>query len=124
MTQHHHIRVVMFDLGNVLVDLGEVTQMHAMLNTQGEESQVWLQWLRSPAVKAFDTGQIDFDTFARQLLAEVKSNTDKEAFKRAFQAWPKGLFAGALDLVKQVKPELHKAILSNTNAAHWPKIDG
>ncbi|BFM49052.1 HAD family phosphatase [Marinomonas sp. THO17] len=122
MTQQHHIRVVMFDLGNVLVDLGEVSQMHAMLNTQGEESQVWLQWLGSPAVKAFDTGKIDFDTFASRLLAEVNSNADKESFKQAFQTWPRGLFAGALDLVKQVKPEYHKAILSNTNAAHWPRL--
>ena len=37
------ISVVMFDLGGVLVDLGNVSQMHEMLNTEGEESEVWLK---------------------------------------------------------------------------------
>lgn len=122
MTQDHNIRVVLFDLGNVLVDLGDISEMHAMLNTQGEESEVWLQWLKSPTVAAFDSGKITFDQFADRLLKEVGSNIDKEAFKTSFKAWPRGLFAGALELVELVKPEYHRAILSNTNAAHWPRL--
>ncbi|MBD5770036.1 HAD family hydrolase [Marinomonas colpomeniae] len=122
MKQNHSIRVVLFDLGNVLVNLGDVSEIHSMLNTQGEESEVWLKWLKSPAVAAFDSGKISFDSFAEKLLQEVASNTDKETFKASFEAWPKGLFSGALDLVDSVKPEYHRAILSNTNAAHWPKL--
>jgi len=124
MKQDHNIRVVMFDLGNVLVDLGDVGEMHAMLNTQGEESEVWRQWLQSPAVAAFDSGRISFDAFADALLEEVASNTDKHTFMQAFEAWPRGLYAGALALVDEVKPEYHRAILSNTNAAHWPRLMG
>lgn len=116
------ISVVMFDLGNVLVDLGGVHKMHEMLNTQGEESEVWLKWLKSPAVKAFDTGSITFDEFAERLPKEVGSDVDKETFKNAFEAWPKGLFSGALKLVQSVNPRYHRAILSNTNAAHWPRL--
>lgn len=122
MKQNHDIRVVLFDLGNVLVDLGDISEMHAMLNTQGEESDVWLKWLRSPTVAAFDAGKITFDQFADRLLKEVNSNIDREAFKASFRAWPRGLFAGALELVESVKPEYHRAILSNTNAAHWPRL--
>ncbi len=122
MKQNHDIRVVLFDLGNVLVDLGDISEMHAMLNTQGEESDVWLKWLRSPTVAAFDSGKITFDQFADRLLKEVNSNIDREAFKASFKAWPRGLFAGALELVESVKPEYHRAILSNTNAAHWPRL--
>lgn len=122
MKQDHNIRVVLFDLGNVLVDLGDVSEMHAMLNTQGEESDVWLKWLRSPTVAAFDSGKITFDQFADGLLKEVGSSIDKEVFKASFKAWPRGLFAGALELVESVSPEYHRAILSNTNAAHWPRL--
>jgi putative hydrolase of the HAD superfamily len=122
MKQNHSIRVVLFDLGNVLVNLGDVSEIHSMLNTQGEESEVWLKWLKSPTVAAFDSGKISFDSFAEKLLQEVGSKTDKEIFKASFEAWPKGLFLGALDLVDSVKPEYHRAILSNTNAAHWPKL--
>jgi putative hydrolase of the HAD superfamily len=122
MTQDYNIRVVLFDLGNVLVDLGDISEMHAMLNTQGEESEVWLRWLKSPTVAAFDSGKITFDQFADSLLKEVGSSIDKETFKTSFKAWPRGLFAGALELVESVKPEYHRAILSNTNAAHWPRL--
>lgn len=124
MNNKQNIRVVLFDLGNVLVDLGDVSEMHSMLNTQGEESDVWLKWLQSPTVAAFDAGKMSFDAFAEGLLAEVGSSTDKEAFKETFRAWPRGLFDGALDLVSSIKPEFHRAILSNTNAAHWPRLMG
>ncbi|PYF84194.1 MULTISPECIES: HAD family phosphatase [Marinomonas] len=122
MKQKSTIRVVLFDLGNVLVDLGDVSEMHRMLNTEGEESDVWLKWLSSPSVAAFDSGKISFDKFAQDLLAEVGSTIDKDVFKASFKAWPKGLFAGALELVDAVKPEYHRAVLSNTNAAHWPRL--
>ena len=124
MKQESTIRVVLFDLGNVLVDLGDVSEMHRMLNTDGEESDVWLKWLSSPSVAAFDSGKISFDKFAKDLLAEVGSNIDQDIFKDSFKAWPKGLFAGALELVSAVKPEYHRAVLSNTNAAHWPRLMG
>ncbi|MEL0637131.1 HAD-IA family hydrolase [Marinomonas sp. TI.3.20] len=120
--ENTEISVVMFDLGNVLVDLGDVDKMHEMLNTEGEESDVWLKWLRSPSVAAFDSGKITFDQFAMRLPQEVGSNVDKEAFKKAFKTWPKGLFTGALELVQSVKPNYHRAILSNTNAAHWSRL--
>lgn len=122
MKKNHSIRVVLFDLGNVLVDLGDVSEMHSMLNTKGSESEVWLKWLKSPTVAAFDSGKITFDDFSEQLLKEAGSETDKEEFKDTFKMWPKGLFSGALSLVDSVKPEYHRAILSNTNAAHWPRL--
>lgn len=124
MNADKQISVVLFDLGNVLVDLGGIEAMHAMLNTQGEEAEVWLKWLNSPAVAAFDTGRICFDEFAQRLPEEVASQSDKETFKDAFKFWPRGLFDGALELVDAIKPEYHRAILSNTNAAHWPRIMG
>lgn len=124
MEQNHSICVVLFDLGNVLVDLGDVSDIRSMLNTLGEESDVWLKWLQSPTVAAFDSGKISFDDFAVGLLEEVGSDVHKEVFKATFKAWPKGLFAGALSLVNSVKPEYHRAILSNTNAVHWPRLMG
>ncbi|NVK74783.1 MAG: HAD family phosphatase [Oceanospirillaceae bacterium] len=122
MEAEHDVRVVLFDLGNVLVDLGDISELQAMLNTQGEESEVWLKWLHSPAAAAFDSGKIAFDEFVDSLLKEVDATVDKETFKTTFTAWPQGLYAGALELVESVKPEFHRAILSNTNAVHWPRL--
>lgn len=120
--KNQDVSVVMFDLGNVLVDLGGIEKMHAMLNTQGDIAEIWLKWLKSPAVAAFDSGKISFDEFAERLPQEVGTDIGKDAFKAAFKAWPKKLFDGALELVDSVKPEYHRAILSNTNAAHWPRL--
>ncbi|SBS31258.1 Alpha-D-glucose-1-phosphate phosphatase YihX [Marinomonas spartinae] len=122
LVKNQDINVVMFDLGNVLVDLGSIEQMYTMLNTQGDITEVWLKWLKSPAVAAFDSGEISFDEFAERLPTEVGTEMDKEAFKACFKAWPKQLFDGALALVDSVKPHYHRAILSNTNAAHWPRL--
>ncbi|MCB5161304.1 HAD family hydrolase [Marinomonas algarum] len=122
MQEKLKVRVVLFDLGNVLVNLGEVAEISGMLNTEGEESDVWLQWLSSPAVAAFDSGKITFEQFAKALLQEVGSQTPIDVFKAHFKKWPRGLFDGALALVESVKPEYHRAILSNTNAAHWPRL--
>lgn len=122
LAKNQDINVVMFDLGNVLVDLGSIEQMYSMLNTQGDITEVWLKWLRSPAVAAFDSGRISFDEFAERLPKEVGTQMDKETFKVRFKAWPKQLFDGALALVDSVKPQYHRAILSNTNAAHWPRL--
>lgn len=120
------IQVVLFDLGNVLVDLGDTKHLNQMLMSHDTEKEAWLKWLASPSVKAFDTGKITLVEFAVHLLeessGEVPSNKDVEEFCHSFKYWPKGLFEGALELVDSVKPHIHRGILSNTNAAHWPRL--
>ena len=120
MNHSEAIKVILFDLGNVLVDLGDRSELNSMLNASGDEAGIWLKWLQSPLVKRFDSGEISFDIFATGMIAEVPSLGSREDFKRRFSRWPKGLFDGALSLVSRVKPKYHKAILSNTNEAHWP----
>src|SRR5690606_21189528 len=36
--------------------------------------------------------------------------------------WPKGLFPGALELVRSIPKEYARATLSNTNEVHWPRF--
>ncbi|MFT2109650.1 HAD family hydrolase [Marinomonas sp. 2405UD68-3] len=116
------IKVVLFDLGNVLVDLGDKAELNEMLGTSNSEADVWVKWLNSPIVKRFDSGMVSFDTFANQMTQDVPTLGEVDVFKTRFSNWPKGLFDGALDLVREVKPQCHKAVLSNTNSAHWPRL--
>lgn len=120
------IQVVLFDLGNVLVNLGDTDTLNLMLSSHDNEKDAWLKWLASPSVKAFDTGQISLTDFAGSLIEEVsgtKARTEQvTAFSHEFTYWPQGLFDGALALVDSVKPHIHRGILSNTNAAHWPRL--
>ena len=122
------IQVLLFDLGNVLVDLGATSRLNQMLGSHDDETQAWLKWLASPSVKAFDTGKVSLQDFAAALMAESSgmkpSDQQVAQFSQAFTDWPKGLFEGALALVDSVKPHIHRGILSNTNAAHWPRLMG
>jgi glucose-1-phosphatase len=116
------IKVVLFDLGNVLVDLGDRSELNTMLNASGNEAEIWLKWLHSPLVKRFDSGLISFEEFAENMVEDVPSLGSVDEFKTRFSNWPKGLYCGALNLVKSVKPQYHRAILSNTNEAHWSRL--
>ena len=120
------IQVVLFDLGNVLVDLGSTEKLNKMLASHDSEKEAWLKWLAAPSVKLFDTGQISLAEFAARLIEEVsgsKASTEQVTlFCDEFTRWPKGLYEDALALVKSVKPHIHKGVLSNTNAAHWPRL--
>lgn len=117
------IQVVLFDLGNVLVNLGtqedfaKVFQMEA-----GSESELWEMWLKSPSVKAFDSGQIPLPVFVERLLSETNRDVDPNSFTENFINWPKGLFEGVIELVQSIPPHFHRAVLSNTNDAHWGRL--
>ncbi len=117
------IDVVLFDLGNVLVDLGGSERFGSIFQVNAkDESVMWEKWLHSPAVKAFDRGLISLEQFAEGLLTEMQSDRSSEEFIQAFIDWPVGLFDGAKALLDQIPPSYHKAVLSNTNDAHWGRI--
>lgn len=117
------IEVVLFDLGNVLVDLGTLDDFAKVFQVEaGSESELWDMWLKSPSVKAFDSGQISLPVFVERLLKETRSNVDPHYFTESFINWPKGLFQGAIELVRSIPSHYHRAVLSNTNDAHWGRL--
>jgi FMN phosphatase YigB (HAD superfamily) len=118
------IRVVLFDLGGVLVELGGVQTMLEWLGNRVSPEELWKMWLRSPAVRAFETGITDAGSFADDLIAEMGLPVAREKLLEAFTLWPRGLFPGALELVKQIPSRYLRATLSNSNAVHWPRLMG
>ena len=117
------IKVILFDLGNVLVDLGTQKDFAKVFQVEaGSESQLWQMWLKSSTVKAFDSGQIPLPKFVEQLLHETGNKVNPKDFTDSFINWPKGLFDGAIDLLDSIPPHFHRAVLSNTNDAHWARL--
>jgi putative hydrolase of the HAD superfamily len=78
--------------------------------------------LSSPAVRAFERGQIGVEEFADRLIDEFVLPVKQQEFINAFDSWPRGLFPGAADLIKRVDRRCVRATLSNTNALHWPRF--
>src|SRR5512132_1938643 len=92
MATHDRIRVVLFDLGGVFIDLSGVPTMIGWLSNRVSPEELWRMWLTSPAVRAFETGRTTPEAFADELIAEMKLPVTKEQFLEAFTCWPRGLF--------------------------------
>lgn len=116
------IRVVLFDVGGVLVELGGVRPMLEWLGYRMPTEDLWRTWLHSPSVRAFETGKIAGDEFARQLIDELQIRVDASAFLESFAGWPSDTFPGALELIDQIPRRYVRAVLSNSNAVHWPRV--
>jgi len=116
------IRIVLFDVGGVLV---EVTGIDVILEWVGHRltaEEVWRYWFRSPAVRAFETGRMEPEQFAAQLLSELDLDLRADAFLEAFVSWPARLYPGAMELLSRIPPSYTRALLSNSNALHWPRV--
>ncbi len=116
------IRVVLFDVGGVLVELGGVEAMLQWLGHRLTAEQLWQRWLRSPSVRAFETGRSDAMQFAIGLLEELQLTLDPQHFLNSFIGWPSGLYPGALELANRIPPQYRRALLSNSNSLHWPRV--
>ncbi len=116
------ISAVVFDLGGVLVDLGDVQQLIGLFGQPLPEAEARARWSSSPAVHAHESGAIDANQFAEAFVNEQSVPLSPAAFLERFVAWPKGAFAGAADLVDAVAQQLPTYLLSNTSAIHWQRI--
>jgi HAD superfamily hydrolase (TIGR01509 family) len=111
-------QVVLFDLGGVLVQLGGVDHFGQLVGLDDPE-EVWRRWLTSPAVRRFERGHCTGPEFAEEMVEENALALSAEEFLEVFRNWPKGLLAGAHDMVIGLSESVQVACLSNTNTLHW-----
>jgi HAD superfamily hydrolase (TIGR01509 family) len=112
----------MFDLGGVLVESTGAAGLAAMLPAPLDPGELWRKWLGSPSVRAFERGLIPPEAFAAAFIEEWQLALEPAAFLDAFAGWPRGLFAGAEALLRELKGRHRLACLSNTNALHWQRL--
>jgi len=121
-TSSDPIRVVLFDLGGVLVELSGVAALLAWMNNRLSAEELFMMWLRSPAVRSFERGQASPKVFAEQLIKEMGLPVEGQQFLTEFTGWAKDLFPGARELVRRVPRSYVRASLCNTNMLHWPRL--
>ncbi len=115
-------KVVMFDLGGVLVENAGAAGLAAMLPAPLEPGELWRKWLGSPAVRAFERGRTAPEEFAAEFIDEWQLALEPAAFLEAFAGWPRGLYEGADALLRELKGRHRLACLSNTNVLHWQRL--
>ena len=116
------IKVILFDLGGVLVKLTGVPTMLEWTPGDLTEPELWEIWLRSEAVRSFESGRIEPQQFAERVIKEFALSVTAEKFITAFGTWTDGLYDGVDELLLRLRPSYRLATLSNTNVIHWPKL--
>ena len=116
------IEVILFDLGGVLVRLTGVPTMLEWTPGDLTEKELWEKWLRSKAVRLFESGRIEPETFAKTVITEFGLDVSPSVFITAFETWANGLFDGVEDLLNRLRQNYRLATMSNTNTIHWPKL--
>jgi putative hydrolase of the HAD superfamily len=114
------VRVVVFDLGGVLLRLRDpLTNFDLEL----DEAEFQERWLRSPAVREFERGACDAETFGRTIVREFGLSMSWRSFLERFDAWPEQIYPETTLLLDAVPAGVGRVLLSNTNAAHWNRRD-
>lgn len=116
------IDAILFDLGGVLIELAGVEQMLAWCPAVGDTAELWRRWLRSAAVRRYETGGASREEFAAEIIGEFALPVDAEAFLRVFERWPRALYPGATALLAELAPRFRLASVSNTNELHWARF--
>jgi putative hydrolase of the HAD superfamily len=114
------VDVVLFDLGGVLVELGEGPIPAKWLPNNDRFNLT--DWSSSETAISFEKGLICAQTFAETFKSDLNIEASPENILRHFTAWPIGLFPGARELLENLKNKYRLAVLSNTNELHWPRI--
>jgi HAD superfamily hydrolase (TIGR01509 family) len=116
------IRVLLFDMGGVLVELHGVEVMLEWLDNTLTADELWRKWLMSEPVRRFETGRIGADEFAAGVASEFGLKVPSQQFLDAFIGWPTAPYPGALAMLARIPRSYRRAVLSNSNALHWPRV--
>ncbi|MBV1916426.1 MAG: HAD family phosphatase [Pseudomonadales bacterium] len=114
------VEVILFDLGGVLVELGEEPIPSEWLPNKDRFNLS--DWFSSETAISFEKGLICAQTFAETFRTDLKIEASSENILKHFTEWPIGLFPGVQELLETLGSKYKLAVLSNTNELHWPRI--
>lgn len=114
---------LLFDLGGVVIELDGLPVWMEWTG-ESDEGVVWERWLRSPAVRRFESGRATPAEFGDEIVTEFGLEITAADFLARFAAWPRGPYPGVLELIGSLRDRFRVACLSNCNALHWPRFLG
>ena len=112
---------LVFDLGGVIIELRGPPILNEWTGADDTPEAVWEKWLTSNAPRAFESGQIDKDTFASMIVEELSLKISDNDFLNYFTSVPVGPFTGARELLNSLKARYTTALFSNSNVIHWER---
>lgn len=119
-SSNNSTKVLLFDLGGVLVELGDNPLPKHWLAV--DQVFTLAEWFKSECAHQFEKGEISASDFAQQLQDQLSLSASLEEICREFKQWPRGMYAGAPELLSSLRQQHTLAVLTNTNELHWPRI--
>lgn len=113
-------RVLLFDLGGVLVDWRGLRELQRISGL--EAAEVRRRFVASDALRRYETGRCDRRTFAQAFVAEWRLGLSCEAFLALYAEWLGGPLPGVREALARLRGRYRLACLSNTNELHWPMM--
>jgi glucose-1-phosphatase len=111
------IDFVLFDLGGVLVELGQLSDLQEMTRYAGDPDS-WKQILE-PWICRFETGQCSATEFSTGVVSDWGVDITPERCQEVFREWVIGPYPGTTQLLAEVRQVVETGCLSNTNIMHW-----
>jgi putative hydrolase of the HAD superfamily len=113
--------LLLFDLGGVLVENVGPARLATWLPTTSSHAAILDQWLTSPTVRAFESGQMAAEDFAGAMVQEFALPVSPTHFLADFARWVNRLYPGVLDLLRRLSSAYPLGCLSNINVLHWQR---
>lgn len=118
-----NISAVLFDVGGVLIELNGLPSLAELLDSNQTLDEIYKHWMASPSVIAHETGKMDSQNFAVEVVKDLQLDLTPNAFMENFTTWIVGTFPETFSLIDAIPAHVKVAALSNTSPAHWVEVE-
>jgi len=117
------IELILFDIGGVLVELGDISTNTAWFKPELSPKENWDLWLTAPKSHALEKGEVSPREFAVDFIKENNLAIDVDTFLQKFRDWVIGFYPGAIELIQTLSQTHRLGVFSNITEVHWPSIE-
>ena len=113
-------RILLFDLGNILVHLNHVEPFWNGRIPLVDRTICQERWIKSSAVRDLETGNIDdFNTFYQLACSEMDIDLDMKQFEEIFISLIGEKFHQTDEILSRLYGRFPLMLLSDTSEPHW-----
>lgn len=114
-------KVLLFDLGGVVVDFRGPERLHALTRGAHDLGVLRTTWGALPELDGLERGGVSPEAFADAFMAKWKIDGSRAAFLHDFKHWVVGVLDDAPERIAALGGDYRLACLSNLNPLHWAR---
>lgn len=115
-------RLVLFDIGHVLVELTGAALIKRFATAELTDEHIHSSWINVPGVRRFETGECSEGEFAASVIEFYDLSCNPSEFAHSFRNAAERKFDGVDEFLADLSLSHDIACLTNTNPLQWPRI--